>query len=114
MSAIRGRDTKPEVAVRSYLHGRGFRVRLQGPGLPGRPDIVLPKYSAVVLVHGCFWHHHRGCKYAYSPKSNTAFWNEKLASNVARDAANRRRLAGLGWRVLIVWECEGERPALME
>ncbi len=114
MAGIRGRDTKPEVAVRRYLHRCGLRFRLHGPGLPGRPDVVLPKYSAVVLIHGCYWHQHQGCKYAYRPKSNTAFWDEKLAGNAARDRVTEERLTSLGWRVFTVWECEVGRPAVMD
>lgn len=114
MAGIRGRDTKPEIVVRRYLHRNGFRFRLQGRRLPGRPDIVLPKHAAVVLVHGCFWHSHKGCKYAYKPKSNEAFWREKLADNAARDDSNGRRLVELGWRVFTVWECEIDRPDVME
>jgi DNA mismatch endonuclease (patch repair protein) len=114
MAGIRGRDTKPEITVRRYLHRRGFRFRLRGRRLPGRPDIVLPKYAAVVMVHGCFWHSHNGCKYAYKPKSNKSFWREKLAGNAARDNVNRRRLAKLGWRVFTVWECQVDRSEVME
>ena len=114
MSGIRGRNTKPEVAVRSYLHRRGFRFRLHGPRLPGRPDIVLPKHAAVVLVHGCFWHSHAGCKFAYKPKSNVGFWRAKLSGNATRDEANRRKLTALGWRVFTVWECEIGRADVLE
>lgn len=106
MSRIRGADTTPEKKVRSVLHGLGFRFRLHRKDLPGSPDIVLPKRRTVVFVHGCFWHRHEGCPYAYTPKSRTWFWNNKFLDNVARDQRVARVLRGLGWQVLIVWECE--------
>lgn len=107
MSRIRSRNTKPEQLVRSLLHRLGFRFRLcTGDRVFGRPDIVLPKYRTVVFVHGCFWHRHQGCRYAYTPKSRTDFWTRKFAANVSRDATVRRRLRREGWRVIIVWECE--------
>lgn len=106
MSRIRGADTKPERIVRSVLHRSGYRFRLHRKDLPGRPDIVLPKYQAVVLVHGCFWHRHNGCRFAYSPKSRREFWEKKFAENVARDRRNVRALNKLGWRCITVWECE--------
>jgi len=105
MSRIRARDTAPERLVRSLLHKEGYRFRLH-TGLPGTPDIVLPKYRSVILVHGCFWHRHRSCKYAYTPKSRQSFWQTKFVTNVARDRQVRRQLKKLGWRVIIVWECE--------
>ena len=106
MSRIRGADTKPERVVRSLLHRCGFRFRLHRKDLPGRPDIVLPKHHAVILVHGCFWHRHAGCRFAYTPKSRTEFWKKKFSDNVARDRRNVWALGNLGWRTLIVWECE--------
>jgi DNA mismatch endonuclease, patch repair protein len=106
MSAIRGRDTKPELLVRSALHRSGLRFRVNVPGLPGRPDILLPKWKAVVLVHGCYWHRHRGCSLAYTPKSGTAFWKSKFDANVRRDVRVRRNLSALGFAVHVVWECE--------
>jgi DNA mismatch endonuclease (patch repair protein) len=109
MSRISGRDTKPEMTLRSLLHRAGLRFRLHTRGLPGRPDIVLPKYKTVVLVHGCFWHRHKGCSIAYSPKSNKHFWNTKFSKNVERDAKVRRQLVKLGWRVVVVWECQLRR-----
>lgn len=106
MSRIRSRDTKPELAVRSALHSLGYRFRLHRKDLPGRPDIVLPKYRTVVLVHGCFWHRHPGCKYTYNPKSRVEFWQKKFNQNVARDHAVDSALKMAGWNVLVVWECE--------
>lgn len=106
MSRIRGKDTKPEILLRKKLHGMGFRYRLHEKLLPGRPDIVLPKYRAVVFVHGCFWHHHQGCKVANNPKSNSDFWQKKFEDNISRDKLNEARLLNLGWRIFTVWECE--------
>ena len=106
MSRIRGRDTKPELALRSAMHRLGFRFRLHGAKLPGRPDLVFPKYRAVVFVHGCFWHRHEGCKIASIPKSNTEFWETKFKRNVDRDKLAVKALRDLGWRVFTVWECE--------
>lgn len=106
MSAIRGRDTKPELIVRSALHRSGLRFRVNVSGLPGRPDILLPKWKAVVFVHGCFWHRHRDCPLAYTPKSRAAFWKSKFDDNVRRDARVRRHLSELGYAVHIVWACQ--------
>lgn len=88
------------------LHQLGFRFRLHRSDLPGKPDITLPKYRTVIFVHGCFWHKHPGCRLAYTPRSNEAFWSEKLASNVKRDKRNQRALRKLGWSVRIIWECQ--------
>lgn len=106
MSRIRSKDTAPERAVRSLLHQLGFRFRLHRKDLPGHPDIVLPRYRSVVMVHGCFWHRHPGCKFAYEPKSRVDFWERKFKRNVERDREVREQLENLGWRVLVVWECE--------
>jgi DNA mismatch endonuclease (patch repair protein) len=106
MSRIRSVDTAPELIVRRGLHRMGFRYRLHGRHLPGRPDIVLPMHKAVVLVHGCFWHRHIGCPVANSPKSNSLFWQRKFEANIARDERIRRALRRLGWRVIVVWECQ--------
>jgi len=106
MSRIRGRDTKPEVAVRSLLHHMRFRFRLHAKDLPGRPDILLPKHHAAIFVHGCFWHRHKSCRFAYQPKSRTAFWTQKFKENVKRDMNNHAALSRLGWNVIVVWECE--------
>lgn len=105
MSGIKGKDTKPEMILRKYLHSQGLRFRLHGKDLPGRPDLTLPKYKVAVFVHGCFWHSHYGCKYAVTPASNQKFWGEKLAKNVVRDQLVVGKLVDLGWRVLVVWEC---------
>ncbi len=106
MSGIRSKDTKPEKLVRSQLHRAGYRFRLHDKRLPGKPDIILPKYKTVIFVHGCFWHRHPGCKYAYIPKSRTDFWQKKFADNVERDINVKEKLEKLGWRVMVVWECE--------
>lgn len=106
MSRIRGKDTSPELAVRSILHRLGYRFRLHSRVLPGKPDVVLPRYGTVVFVHGCFWHRHNECPYAYTPKSRTEFWTQKFAGNVERDQQVESQLSALGWKVLIVWECE--------
>lgn len=106
MSGIRGKNTKPEILVRKYLHGRGLRFRLHVKELPGKPDLVFPRYRTVVFVHGCFWHHHAGCKYATTPSNRADFWKNKLSENVARDQYQVAALNGIGWRVLVVWECE--------
>lgn len=110
MSRIRGGDTKPEKIVRSTLHRMGYRFRLHRRDLPGTPDIVLPRHRTVIFVHGCFWHRHPRCKYAYTPKSRQAFWEEKFAANVVRDQRTQRRLRRMGWRVIVVWECEARKP----
>ena len=106
MSRIRNRDTAPEKIVRSLLHRMGYRFRLHRRDLPGSPDIVLPKYRTVIFVHGCFWHRHKGCKFAYMPKSRPEFWQNKFDTNVERDRRVKRELKKLGWRVIVIWECE--------
>ena len=110
MSRIRGRDTKPERAVRSILHRLGYRFRLHRADLPGKPDIVLPRLRIVIFVHGCFWHRHEDCRFAYTPKTRIEFWLKKLESNVARDRQVQAQLTELGWLVVIVWECELRIP----
>ncbi|WP_283206506.1 very short patch repair endonuclease [Methylobacterium organophilum] len=113
MSRIRGRDTKPEMLIRRGLHRLGFRFRLQQRDLPGKPDLVLPRYRTGIFVHGCFWHDH-GCSLCKRPKTRPEFWEAKLTANRARDQRVRQALLGTGWRVLTVWECalrgQGRRP----
>lgn len=106
MAGIRGKDTKPELIVRKFLHQQGFRYRLHPRHLPGVPDLLLPKYHTVIFVHGCFWHQHPGCRYATMPKNNAEFWQAKLASNVERDSKVISKLKVDGWRVVVIWECE--------
>lgn len=106
MSRIRSKDTKPELKVRSVLHKLGYRFRLHKKDLPGRPDIVLPKYKTVIFVHGCFWHRHEGCRFAYNPKSRMDFWRKKFEENQRRDKKNSAQLKELGWKVAVIWECE--------
>ena len=106
MRAVRGKDTKPEMAVRRALHRLGLRFRLQQRDLPGRPDIVLPRHRLAVFVHGCFWHHHSACPKATMPKTRVDFWSSKLEANQARDRRVESDLVEAGWRVLTVWECE--------
>lgn len=105
MSGIRGRNTRPEILVRKFLHSAGFRFRLHLKDLPGSPDIVLPKYKACIFVHGCFWHRHLGCRFTTSPATRPEFWARKFAGNQARDTKNVDALQAKGWRVLVVWEC---------
>jgi DNA mismatch endonuclease (patch repair protein) len=106
MSRIRSSNTKPELIVRSLLHHMGYRFRLHRKDLPGTPDIVLPRHKAVIFVHGCFWHRHKDCKYAYTPKSRIDFWQAKFAANVERDKRAVQELTALGWRVFTLWECD--------
>ena len=113
MSRIRSGNTKPELIVRSLLHRAGFRFTLHRKDLPGRPDIVLPKYKTVVFVHGCFWHSHPNCKEATTPKTRTEFWQAKFTANVARDEAVREKLLEDGWRIATVWECALRKPDQM-
>lgn len=110
MSRIRSRDTKPERIVRSMLHGLGYRFRLHVKSLPGTPDLVLPKYKTVIFVHGCFWHRHPGCKFAYTPKSRIEFWTKKFECNIAAHENAAQQLFGLGWQVIVIWECELSDP----
>ncbi|MBO9445732.1 very short patch repair endonuclease [Ruegeria sp. R14_0] len=112
MRNIRGKDTKPELLLRHALHARGFRYRLHHKQLPGRPDLVFPKYGAAVFVHGCFWHRHQGCPKATTPGTREEFWQEKFAKNIARDRRNLNQLQEAGWRVLVVWECELSRSSI--
>lgn len=105
MSRIRGKNTKPEEMVRKYLFSRGYRYRKNDSRLPGKPDIVLPRYRTVVFVNGCFWHHH-DCRYFVWPRNNAEFWKEKIDRNVIRDRETSRKLSEMGWKVYVIWECE--------
>ena len=106
MARIRPQDTAPEMAVRRILHRMGYRFRLHQRDLPGKPDVVLSRYSTIFLVHGCFWHRHPSCRFAYSPKSRVDFWQAKFEANVTRDRKVERQLWEMGWTVRIIWECE--------
>ena len=114
MRQVKGRDTSPEKIVRSLLHRMGYRFRLQRDDLPGKPDIVLPRFKTVVFVNGYFWHRHSGCKRATTPATNVDYWQTKFARNVARDARNQAELEKMGWRVVIVWECELKDKTTLE
>lgn len=108
MSRITSRHTKPELRVRSFLHRDGYRFTVNAPNnkfLPGKPDLVLPKYRTVVFIHGCFWHGHKNCRYFQIPKTRTEWWRTKILSNIRRDEVNIEKLNALGWRIIIVWEC---------
>jgi DNA mismatch endonuclease, patch repair protein len=109
MSRIRSRDTSPEIAVRRCLTKLGYKFRLHRKDLPGKPDVVLPKYQIAIFVHGCFWHQHRGCIDCSNPKTNAEYWRPKLLSNAQRDRKYRRRLRILGWTPIVIWECETQR-----
>jgi DNA mismatch endonuclease (patch repair protein) len=106
MTAIKGKNTKPEMLVRRYLWNRGFRYRVNNPRLPGHPDIVLRKYRTCIFVNGCFWHGHEGCRYYVIPKSNTEFWIKKIRRNIERDKFAQQELAKMGWHCITIWECE--------
>ena len=106
MSAIKSKNTKPEIKVRKILHSMGYRFRLHSKDLPGSPDIVLPKFKTVIFVHGCFWHRHENCKYASTPKTRQEFWNKKFKENINRDNLNQANLSLKGWKIIIIWECQ--------
>lgn len=110
MAGIKGKNTKPELVVRRFLHAHGYRFRLHRRDLPGKPDILLPRLKACIFVHGCFWHRHANCKYAVLPKTRIDFWTKKLESNVARDRKVMEELTDNGWHVFTVWECELKNP----
>ena len=110
MSRIRGSNTTPERLVRALLHRMGYRYRLHQKNLPARPDIVMSSRRTVILVHGCYWHRHAGCRFAYTPKTNREFWESKFQENVTRDERQRHQLHELGWTVITVWECETKSP----
>ena len=106
MAAIKGKNTKPEEIVRKYLFANGFRYRKNDKHLPGTPDIVLPKYKTVIFVNGCFWHGHNNCKYFVWPENNAEFWHKKIERNIMRDKEKAEQLRNLGWRVIVIWECQ--------
>lgn len=106
MRRIRSKDTKPELLVRRIAHGMGYRYRLHRRDLPGNPDLVFPKRGKIIFVHGCFWHRHGNCRYTRWPKSKLEFWRPKLEANHRRDAANQRALRKMGWKVMVIWECQ--------
>lgn len=110
MAGIKGKNTRPELALRRALHSRGFRYRLHSTKIPGRPDLIFAKHRAVVFVHGCFWHRHEGCFYATTPATRAEFWQAKFEANIARDSAVRATLIESGWRVAIIWECALRKP----
>lgn len=114
MSQIKGKNTKPEELVRRYLFSRGFRYRKNVSTLPGKPDIVLPKYKTCIFVNGCFWHKHEGCKYFVWPKNNAEFWKKKITGNVERDLRQQNELRLLGWNVVVIWECELKKDRFNE
>ena len=114
MSCIKGKNTKPEEIVRKYLFSKGFRYRKNDKRLPGTPDIVLPKYKTVIFVNGCFWHGHEGCRYFVVPKTNTEFWVNKIETNKQRDIRKFNDLQALGWKVIIVWECELKKHRFLD
>jgi len=106
MSRVKGRDTKPEILIRSVVHRMGFRFRIHRYDLPGHPDIVLPRHKKVIFVHGCFWHGHKKCGRSKRPTTNTNFWNRKLDKNIERDKVFQCKLRSMGWKVLVIWQCE--------
>lgn len=114
MRQVRGRDTKPELLVRRWLHRAGFRFRLHRSDLPGKPDIVLPRYGVVIFVHGCFWHGHKACPRSALPTSNRLYWETKITRNIGRDRRNQRQLRRLGWRVMTLWECHLKNEQSLE
>lgn len=114
MSQIKGKNTKPEERVRRYLFSHGFRYRKNVSTLPGKPDIVLPKYKTCIFVNGCFWHKHEGCRYFVWPKNNAEFWKKKIAGNVERDLRQQNELRLLGWNVVVIWECELKKDRFNE
>ncbi len=114
MAGIRSRNTAPELAVRRFLYAAGLRFRLHDQKLPGRPDIVLPSRRVAILVHGCFWHRHPGCRFATMPATNSAFWVAKFDANVSRDIRTAKALSAIGWLVLVVWECETDDEKFLD
>ena len=110
MSQIKGKNTRPEMLVRKFLHSHGFRYRLHVKDMPGKPDIVLPKYKTAIFIHGCFWHGHEGCKYYVVPKTRTDWWLNKINANATNDIKAASTLHQSGWRVIVIWECELKVP----
>jgi DNA mismatch endonuclease (patch repair protein) len=110
MSRVRGRDTKPEIIVRSIIHRMGYRFSLHRRDLPGKPDVVLPRYRKIIVINGCFWHGHKNCLRSKRPSTHTKFWNRKLDKNIDRDKRSRSELEKMGWNVLVIWECEIQKP----
>ena len=114
MSRIKGKDTKIEIEVRKYLFSKGYRFRKNDKRYPGKPDIILPKYHVAIFVHGCFWHRHKGCKNATIPKTRTEFWLEKFEKNVRNDQIKQEKLKELGWKVIVIWECDLKKDFIGE
>lgn len=114
MSRIKSKNTRPEIRVRKILHSLGYRFRLHSNILPGKPDIILKKYKTVIFVHGCFWHRHKNCKYAYIPKSRIDFWEKKFEANKKRDQEVARKIQETGWKRLVIWECETKEEGNIE
>lgn len=112
MSKIKGKDTKPELLVRKFLHKNGYRYRIHVKDLPGKPDVVLPKYKTVIFVHGCFWHGHEGCKYYVVPKTKTEWWLNKINGNIAKDSKSELELLKMGWTIIKIWECDLKRTTI--
>lgn len=114
MSKIRSKNTKPEILLRKAVFSKGLRYRINYKKLPGKPDIVFPKYKTVIFVHGCFWHGHKNCKIAHIPKSNINFWKNKIEKNKERDGLNYERITHLGWKIVVVWECQISKKTIQE
>lgn len=114
MSRISGKNTRPEMMIRKFLHRNGFRYSLHSKDLPGKPDLVLPKYNTVIFVHGCFWHAHENCKYFKIPKTRTLWWKEKLYANKERDEKHIQELEEMGWNIIVVWECKLKKDIFQE
>lgn len=112
MSQIKGKNTKPEMLVRKFLHAQGYRYRLHVKDMPGKPDIVLPKYKTVILIDGCFWHGHEGCKYYVVPKTRTDWWLNKINGNIENDKKAIKALKAQGWKIITLWECELKPPTI--
>lgn len=114
MSKVTAKDTRPEVKVRKFLFSKGFRYRKNDKRFPGKPDIILPKYKTAIFVHGCFWHHHDNCRAAALPQTNCEFWKDKMETNVKRDRKNQKDLKELGWKIIIIWQCQIKNRELFE